>query len=123
MIIKILSSWYKWYCHHHKAHECNMREAASWAWWNIWNPTIGKTIFRNCWLSSETIKQLNDKEKEWHDIFSQAASRSHILEKKWNDFNRMKVDDYLKRAKEDNKDTIKNLQKKIKKVQKSEKKA
>ena len=102
---------------------CGRWKAASWAWWNAWNPTNGKTIFRNCWLSNETMKQLSDKESEWHEIFSKVASREHRLEEKLKKIMNMKVEDYLKKARKDNKYTIKNLQKMIKKAQKAEKKS
>ena len=119
VFIGVMKRWHSSYKFHRTSHGCGIREAASWAWWNAWNPTDGARYWRNSYISPECWAENAKREKEWRDIFSQCLSREHQLGKKWKAFNELKVETYLERVRHDNISGMIELQKKIKKLEKT----
>lgn len=117
----IMKSWYRWYRLHRISKGCGILESASWAWWNAWNPITsgGARTWPNSYLSPEATAKIEKREREWHDIFLKCQVRERALEKKWKAFNDLKVETYLERVKLDNISGMIELQKKIKKLEKT----
>lgn len=121
IFIDTIHSWCRWYKHHRKSHGCGIREAASWAWWNAWNPVIngGASTLPNSYISTEAVKKIEKREREWRETFTSCLFRERALEKKWKAFNDLKVETYLERVKCDNIAGMIELKKKLKKLEKT----
>lgn len=121
----IMKRWHTSYCFHRRSHECNVREAASWAWWNAWNPLKydGSGNWRDSYISDEAQKVYNKEKKEMRQIMNNFCSEMLYYKKKVKEFQGLTVETYLESAKANNKANMAELQKKIKKMEKIAKKA
>lgn len=121
----IMKRWHRSYRFHRRSHECGVREAASWAWWNAWNPLKydGSGNWRNSYISDEAQKVYDKEKKEMRSRMDRISKSESIHRKNWQQFQGLTVETHLERAKADNKANMAELQKSIKKAEKKSKKA